>query len=161
MKKTRKRKLKMIKKKKKKNDQFTKGLRSVKELEYDCFYLSLKQYEYDYIPNAISERPMDPQENWSFGKFYDRPDGWQFEQEKYKRELKAWKVKSLIPIKKLDYKELKNWKIEYQEKKGAICAAFEKKEIALPVIDGEKDKERHFYIVDSGASCNHFVYHWY
>ena len=62
------------------------------ELDYDCFYLGLKRYEYDCIPNSIGIKPEDPSKSLSFGEQYDKPDGWSTTMRNYELKLREWKV---------------------------------------------------------------------
>ena len=102
------------------------------ELDYDCFYLGLKRYEYDCIPNSIGIKPEDPSKSMSFGKQYDKPDGWSTTMRNYELKLREWKVMNLVKIKKMNYKELSKWKRDYRLNEKS------KREFAFPMIETSK-----------------------
>ena len=61
------------------------------ELDYDGFYLGLREYKYEDIPDPIGEMPEDPEKDWTLGERYDKPNGWQFDRQEYKAKLHNWK----------------------------------------------------------------------
>ena len=127
------------------NDWKLKSVRT-NELDYDCFYLGLREYKFEFIPNAKGKMPENPRKKWNLGEQYDKPTGWQHEEMEFERELRKWKIENLLAIKKLNYQELARWKKAY--KKNA------KRDIALPMVDSIKGKDSNIYIGDSGASCH-------
>ena len=52
-------------------------------MDYSCFYLGLREYKYEFIPNPKGKMPVNPRNEWSLGEQYDKPTGWQQEDRKF------------------------------------------------------------------------------
>ena len=84
------------------------------QLMYDCFYLGTTKYLWNCIPDPEGNMPENPQEQWNFNDYYDKPIGWRTDFENYINNVINWKKKQIKIIQEMNEQELIVWKIKYK-----------------------------------------------
>ena len=85
------------------------------EYAYEHFYLGLKKYQYDLVPDPIGTKPEEPEHEDSGWQFYEKTIEYHQKFRKYMDDLTVWKRTNRERIQGLSRDELKIGKCKYRE----------------------------------------------